>query len=50
MTPRTLIHKLEADGTSFQMIKDALRREIAIRHLQMGQHSIEAIAQDFGFS
>ncbi len=50
MTPRTLIRKLEADGTTFQSIKDALRRDIAIRHLQMGQHSIEAIAHEVGFS
>ncbi|WP_224825632.1 AraC family transcriptional regulator [Cognatishimia sp. MH4019] len=50
MTPRTLIRKLEIDGTSFQAIKDALRRDIAIRHLQTGQHSIEAIAHEVGFS
>ncbi|MEM9435044.1 MAG: AraC family transcriptional regulator ligand-binding domain-containing protein [Pseudomonadota bacterium] len=50
MTPRTLMRRLEADGTSFQAIKDALRRDIAIRHLQMGQISIEAIAQDVGFA
>ncbi|WP_223428533.1 helix-turn-helix domain-containing protein [Tateyamaria pelophila] len=50
MTPRTLIRKLEADGTTFQAIKDALRRDIAIRHLQMGQHSVEAIAHEVGFS
>lgn len=50
MTPRTLIRKLEADGTSFQSIKDALRRDIAIRHLSTGQNSIEAIAQEVGFS
>ncbi len=50
MTPRTLIRKLEADGTSFQSIKDALRRDIAIRDLQSGQHSIEAIALEVGFS
>ena len=50
MTPRTLIRKLEADGTSFQTIKDALRRDIAIRRLQVGGVSIEAIAMDVGFS
>ncbi|MBY8978291.1 AraC family transcriptional regulator ligand-binding domain-containing protein [Rhodobacteraceae bacterium NNCM2] len=49
MTPRTLIRKLEADGTTFQAIKDALRRDIAIRHLQTGQQSIEAIAHEVGF-
>ncbi|WP_439124421.1 AraC family transcriptional regulator ligand-binding domain-containing protein [Marivita sp.] len=50
MTPRTLIRRLDADGTSFQMIKDALRRDIAIRDLQIGQKSIEAIALGVGFS
>lgn len=50
MTPRTLIRKLDADGTSFQAIKDGLRRDIAIRRLQVGDSSIEAIAQDVGFS
>ena len=50
MTPRTLMRRLEADGTSFQAIKDALRRDIAIRNLQADRMSIEAIAQDLGFS
>ena len=50
MTPRTIIRKLEADGTSFRTIKDALRRDIAIRRLQVGEVSIEAIALDVGFS
>ncbi|GAB5446311.1 MAG: AraC family transcriptional regulator [Gymnodinialimonas sp.] len=50
MTPRTLIRRLEADGTSFQAIKDALRRDIAIRDLQAGRKSVEAIALDVGFS
>jgi AraC-like DNA-binding protein len=50
MTPRTLIRKLEADGTTFQAIKDALRRDIAISHLQTKQYSVEAIAHEVGFS
>lgn len=50
MTPRTLIRRLETDGTSFQAIKDGLRRDIAIRRLQVGDASIEAIAQDVGFA
>ncbi|MEP4199005.1 MAG: AraC family transcriptional regulator ligand-binding domain-containing protein [Aliishimia sp.] len=50
MTPRTLIRKLDADGTSFQEIKDALRRDIAIGELRKGVKSVEAIAQDVGFS
>ncbi|MEO0372613.1 MAG: AraC family transcriptional regulator ligand-binding domain-containing protein [Pseudomonadota bacterium] len=50
MTPRTLIRRLEADGTSFQAIKDALRRDLAIRQLHAGGQSVEAIAVDLGFS
>lgn len=50
MTPRTLIRRLQAGGTSFQAIKDDLRRDIAIRDLQAGRKSVEAIAQDVGFS
>ena len=50
MTPRTLIRRLDADGTSFQAIKDALRRDIAIRDLQAGRKSIESIAHEVGFS
>ncbi|SDX64710.1 transcriptional regulator, AraC family [Ruegeria halocynthiae] len=50
MTPRTLIRRLHSDGTSFQAIKDALRRDIAIRDLQAGRKSVEAIALDVGFS
>ena len=50
MTSRTLIRKLQTDGTSFQSIKDDLRRDIAIRHLSVGEKSIEAIAHEVGFS
>ncbi|MEM0943239.1 MAG: AraC family transcriptional regulator ligand-binding domain-containing protein [Pseudomonadota bacterium] len=50
MTPRTLIRRLQADGTSFQEIKDALRRDIAIRDLQIGDKSIQAVGHDIGFS
>lgn len=50
MTPRTLNRRLKDEGTSFQDIKDALRRDIAIRALQQGGESIEQIAFDTGFS
>lgn len=50
MTSRTLIRRLEAEGTSFQAIKDGLRRDIAIRSLRSGLKTIEEIAQDVGFS
>lgn len=50
LTPRTLIRRLNAEGTSFQAIKDGLRRDIAIRDLSRGLKSIEAISQDIGFA
>lgn len=50
VTPRTLIRRLDADDTSFQGIKDGLRRDIAIRDLSQGRKSIEAISQDVGFA
>lgn len=50
VTPRTLMRRLQDEGTSFQAIKDGLRRDIAIRDLQEGQKSIEEISQDLGFS
>lgn len=50
MTPRTLNRRLRDEGGSFQQIKDALRRDIAIRALQQGGDSIEQIAFDTGFT
>jgi AraC-like DNA-binding protein len=50
LTPRTLIRRLDAENTSFQEIKDGLRRDIAIRDLSLGAKSIEAVSQDVGFA
>lgn len=50
MTPRTLVRRLAADGTTFQAIKDGLRRDVAIRELTHGRKSLEAISQDLGFA
>ena len=36
LTPRTLIRRLDAENTSFQGIKDGLRRDIALRDLSQG--------------
>lgn len=50
MTPRTLIRRLSADGTSFQAIKDGVRRDIALRELSRSRTSVEAVSQDLGFA
>lgn len=48
-TPRTLIRRLALEETSFQAIKDGLRRDLAIRDLTSGK-SIDDTAQDIGFA
>ena len=50
VTSRTLMRRLDADGTTFQLIKDGVRRDVAMRELSSGAKSIEAIAQDVGFA
>ncbi|WP_163851469.1 AraC family transcriptional regulator [Pseudooceanicola aestuarii] len=50
ITPRTLIRRLAREGTSFQGIRDGLRRDMAIRDLAKEGKSLEAIAQDLGFA
>ncbi|MBW0159434.1 AraC family transcriptional regulator ligand-binding domain-containing protein [Sinirhodobacter sp. HNIBRBA609] len=49
-TPRTLMRLLDAEGVSFQAIKDRLRCDIAIHDLSDDQKSIEQISQELGFS
>jgi AraC-like DNA-binding protein len=50
MTVVTLRRRLHQEGTSYQEIKDGLRRDIAIRHLSHSDRSVMAIATDLGFS
>lgn len=50
MTERTLMRRLDDEATSFQAIKDGVRRDIALRDLASGGKSIEAISQELGFS
>jgi AraC-like DNA-binding protein len=49
LAPTTLRRRLEAEGTSYQQIKDELRRDAAIHHLRDGRLSIAAIATLLGF-
>ncbi len=46
---RTLCRRLSAEGTTFQAIKDEVRRDIAIRRLTRSEDPIAAIAFDVGF-
>lgn len=50
VSPRTLIRRLAAEHTSFQAIKDDLRRDFAIFDLINSEKSIDDIAHDYGFA
>ena len=50
MSPRTLMRRLDAEGTSLQRIRDGLRRDLAIRELVHSTRSIASIARQIGFA
>ncbi|BBP66558.1 transcriptional regulator [Pseudomonas sp. Cab53] len=50
ISPQTLRRHLREEGTSFQALKDQLRRDIAIYHLGHAQLSLQEIAEQLGFS
>ncbi len=50
MTARTLMRRLQAEGSAFQSIKDDVRRDLAIQALQTTDQSIEEISHTLGFS
>jgi AraC-like DNA-binding protein len=50
MTAATLRRRLHEDGTSYQAIKDQLRRDIAISHLSHSKRSTLDIGLELGFS
>jgi len=49
-TTHTLRRRLKDENTSFQEIKDQVRRDLAIYHLSQPQLGIEQIAQKVGFT
>lgn len=50
MTKRTLTRKLKAEGTSFQQLKDIVRRDQAIAMLTKREEPISRISDVIGFS
>ncbi len=50
LSPRTLHRRLEDEGSSFQAIKDALRRDLAINRLAKTAQPLAEIAADLGFA
>lgn len=49
LSVRTLCRRLESEGTSFRLIKDALRRDIAVQRLTQTIRPISSIAFELGF-
>lgn len=50
ITPVTLRRRLDDEGQSFQLIKDQLRRDMAIELLCHSSHSVSSIAAELGFA
>ncbi|SDH40528.1 AraC family transcriptional regulator [Pseudomonas abietaniphila] len=50
ISPQTLRRHLRDEGTSFQGLKDELRRDMAIYHLGQANLSLQEIAEQLGFS
>jgi AraC-like DNA-binding protein len=50
IAPTTLRRRLEAEGSSYQALKDELRRDAAIHHLSESDASVAEIAARLGFA
>lgn len=50
ISPQTLRRHLREEGSSFQELKDHLRRDLAIYHLGRDELAIQNIAEQLGFS
>lgn len=50
MSSATMRRRLRAEGSSYQMIKDDIRRDLAIYFLSRGSLSIEQVAEKIGFN
>ncbi len=50
LSPRTLIRKLKQEHSSYQMLLDEVRKELACWRLHNSKQSIEQIAESLGFA
>ena len=49
LSTRTLVRRLQAEGTTFLQVKEQLRQDITLRLLRQGQQPVEDIAAQIGF-
>lgn len=50
MSRQTLYRRLKAEGTTFEELLDAKRRQLAVRYLAVDRNSVKAAAYKLGFS
>ncbi|MCB1636740.1 MAG: helix-turn-helix domain-containing protein, partial [Xanthomonadales bacterium] len=50
MHPRTLQRRLREEGTSFENIKDEIRRELALRYIQLEEMPLKRVAEKLGYA
>lgn len=50
VSPQTLRRRLAAEDTTFQRVRDQLRRDVAVAELARGDASIEELSRRLGFS
>jgi AraC-like DNA-binding protein len=50
MSRQTLYRRLKAEGTTFEEVLDAKRRQLAVRYLALDRSSVKAAAYKLGFS
>ncbi len=48
--PRTLQRRLRAAGTSFEDLKDEIRRDLALRYIQSGDMPLKRVAEKLGYA
>jgi len=48
--PRTLQRRLRAEGTSFEDIKDEIRKDLALRYIQNGDMPLKRVAEKLGYA
>ena len=50
LAPRTLQRKLQEEGTTFQAVSDAVRKDLAIQYMQSGEYDLSEITYLTGFA
>lgn len=50
MSPRTVIRKLESEGTKFQAVRDEVAKQQAANYLSDASLSVESVGHLMGFS